>query len=85
MPISTASLNGPARRVGVLNITNRIGDVPFTEWELEFIEILGRIAGAAIDDTMWRVARESMLRIERLSLARADTKEAGIKGGDLIQ
>lgn len=65
MPISTASMSGPTRRVGVLNITNRIGDVPFTEWELEFIEILGRIAGAAIDDTMWRVARDSMLKVER--------------------
>lgn len=71
LPIETASLTGPPHRVGVLNITHRFNDRPFDAWELEFIDILGKIAGAAIDDMMWIKARESMLKVERdLQLAR---------------
>ena len=32
--------------------------------ELEFIDLLGGIAGSVIDDTMWRQARESLLKFE---------------------
>lgn len=71
LPIETASLTGPPHRVGVLNITHRFNDRPFEAWELEFIDLLGKIAGAAIDDMMWIKARESMLKVERdLELAR---------------
>jgi phosphoserine phosphatase len=71
MPITTSCADITDHRVGVLNITNRFGDRPFEEWEIEFIDILGSVAGSVIDDTLWRRARESLLKFERdLQLAR---------------
>ena len=71
MPIVASSLNVTEQRVGVLNITHRYGDRPFEEWELEFVDLLGSVAGSAIDDTLWRRARESLLKYERdLQVAR---------------
>jgi len=71
MPIIASSLNVTEQRVGVLNITHRYGDRPFEEWELEFVDLLGSVAGSAIDDTLWRRARESLLKYERdLQVAR---------------
>ena len=64
MPIVAASLQVTQQRVGVLNITGRYLDRPFQEWELEFIDVLGGIAGSVIDDTFWRQARESLLKFE---------------------
>ena len=64
MPIVAASLQVSEQRVGVLNITGRFSDRPFQEWELEFIDVLGGIAGSIIDDTYWRKARESLLKFE---------------------
>ncbi|NNM25814.1 MAG: SpoIIE family protein phosphatase, partial [Phycisphaerales bacterium] len=70
MPI-LASNHARQVSVGVLNITNRYGDRPFEEWELEFIDLLGGIAGSIIDDATWRDARESILKFERdLQVAR---------------
>ncbi|MEE9212554.1 MAG: SpoIIE family protein phosphatase, partial [Phycisphaeraceae bacterium] len=71
MPIVSTMLNTTHQRVGVLNITHRYGDQPFQDWELEFINLLGNVAGSAIDDILWRRARESLLKLERdLQLAR---------------
>ena len=71
MPIIASSLNVTEQRVGVLNITHRYCDRPFEEWELEFVDLLGSVAGSAIDDTLWRRARESLLKYERdLQVAR---------------
>jgi phosphoserine phosphatase len=64
MPI-IASLAPSHDCVGVLNITHRFGDRPFEDWELEFIDLLGSIAGSVIDDTLWRQTRESLLKMER--------------------
>ncbi|MHC4947711.1 MAG: SpoIIE family protein phosphatase [Planctomycetota bacterium] len=77
MPIKAASLKRAEMSVGVLNITNRYGDRPFEEWELEFIDLLGGIAGSVIDDTLWRRARDSLLKYERdLQVARLTTDDA---------
>ena len=71
MPMTYTTLSMVHQRVGVLNISNRYGDRPFEEWELEFVDLLGSIAGSAIDEIHSRRARESLLRIERdLQLAR---------------
>ena len=71
MPIVTLSLGATYQRVGVLNLTDRYGDSPFEEWELEFIEMLGSLVGTVIDDKLWRQARESLLKHERdLQIAR---------------
>ena len=71
MPMIYSKLSSVHQRVGVLNISNRYGDRPFEEWELEFIDLLGSIAGSAIDEIHSRRTRESLIRIERdLQLAR---------------
>jgi len=71
MPILAATRSSKNKSVGVLNITHRFGDRPFAEWELEFIDLLGGIAGSVIDDTLWRKTRESLLKFERdLQVAR---------------
>ncbi len=71
MPMIYTPMSMVHQRVGVLNISNRYGDRPFEEWELEFIDLLGSFAGSAIDDIHSRGTRESLLKIERdLQLAR---------------
>ncbi len=71
MPMIYTTMSMVHQRVGVINISNRYGDRPFEEWEIEFIDLLGSIAGSAIDDIHSRQTRESLLRIERdLQLAR---------------
>jgi phosphoserine phosphatase len=71
MPMIYTTMNMVHQRVGVINIADRYGDRPFAEWELEFIDLLGSIAGSAIDDIDARQTRESLLRIERdLQVAR---------------
>ena len=55
----------------MLNITDRYDDRPFEEWEFEYVDLLGSVAGSAIDDTLWRRARDSLLKYERdLQVAR---------------
>ncbi len=71
MPMMYTTLSMVHQRVGVLNISNRYIDRPFEEWELEFIDLLGSIAGSAIDDIHSRRTRESLLKFERdLQVAR---------------
>lgn len=71
MPMTYTTMNMVHQRVGVLNIADRYGDRPFEEWELEFIDLLGSIAGSAIDEIHSRETRESLLRMERdLEVAR---------------
>jgi len=65
MPMIYTTMSMVHQRVGVINISNRYGDRPFEEWELEFIDLLGSIAGSAIDDIHSRQTRESLLRMER--------------------
>jgi len=64
MPMIYTTMSMVHQRVGVINISNRYGDRPFEEWELEFIDLLGSIAGSAIDEIHSRKTRESLMRIE---------------------
>jgi phosphoserine phosphatase len=71
IPIVASSLGITEKRVGVLNITDRYDDRPFEEWEFEYVDLLGSVAGSVIDDTLWRRARDSLLKYERdLQVAR---------------
>jgi phosphoserine phosphatase len=71
MPMIYTTMSMVHQRVGVINISNRYGDRPFEEWELEFIDLLGSIAGSAIDDIHSRQTHEALLRMERdLQVAR---------------
>ncbi len=64
MPMIYTTMSMVHQRVGVINISNRYGDRSFEEWELEFIDLLGSIAGSAIDEIHSRQTRESLLRME---------------------
>ena len=71
MPMIYTTMSMVHQRVGVINISDRYGDRPFEEWELEFIDLLGSIAASAIDEIHSRKNRESLLRMERdLQVAR---------------
>ena len=71
MPMIYTTMSMVHQRVGVINVADRYGDRPFEEWELEFIDLLGSIAGSAIDDIHSRETRESLLKMERdLQLAK---------------
>ena len=71
MPMIYTTMSMVHQRVGVINVSDRYGDRPFEEWEVEFIDLLGSIAGSAIDDIHSRENRESLVKIERdLQLAK---------------
>lgn len=71
LPILTTSVLHGHQCVGVLNVTNRVIEATFDDWELEFLDLFSRMAGSAIDDLRWREAREAIIKIERdLKLAR---------------
>ncbi len=71
MPMIYTTMSMVHQRVGVINVSNRYGDRPFEEWELEFIDLLASIAGSAIDEIHLRKTRESLMQIERdLQVAR---------------
>jgi serine phosphatase RsbU (regulator of sigma subunit)/DNA-binding response OmpR family regulator len=65
MPMIYTTMDLVHQRVGVLNVSDRYGDRPFDEWELEYIDLLGSIAGSAIDDIQSRQAREGLVRLDR--------------------
>ena len=58
IPMASTVIDVEHERVGVLNITQRSEDRPFQPWELEFIDLLGSIAGSAMDDLRTRRQRE---------------------------
>lgn len=77
MPMIYTTMDLVHQRVGVLNVADRYGDRPFEEWELEYIDLLGSIAGSAIDDIQSRHARDSLVRLDRdLELARVIQRSA---------
>lgn len=58
LPLLCAPLAAGGQVEGVLNVTERIDQRPFEPHELEYIELVGKIAGAAIHDVCAIVARE---------------------------
>jgi diguanylate cyclase (GGDEF)-like protein len=58
VPLVTTPLNASDEILGVINITNRYGDVPITNTDLEYIELLSNIAAWAIHDIINREARD---------------------------
>ncbi|MCH7839692.1 MAG: response regulator [Planctomycetes bacterium] len=58
VPMISAPLGTADAIVGVLNVTERIGGSPFEPHELEYIELIGQVAGTAIHDILTRESRE---------------------------
>ena len=58
-PLVYTSFSIGSRTVGVLNLTERVNDRPFEKWELEFVDVLGSIAGSTIDETHLRRSRDN--------------------------
>lgn len=58
-PLVYTSFSIGSRTVGVLNLTERVNDRPFAKWELEFVDVLGSIAGSTIDETHSRRSRDN--------------------------
>lgn len=57
-PMVYTSFKIGSRTVGVLNLTERVNDRPFAKWELEFVDVLGSIAGSSIEETYSRRSRD---------------------------
>lgn len=57
-PMVYTSFKIGSRTVGVLNLTERVNDRPFAKWELEFVDVLGSIAGSTIEETYSRRSRD---------------------------
>ncbi len=58
VPLLCTPLGAAGRTVGVLNATERIDARPFEPYELEYIELIAKVAATAIHDIHARVARD---------------------------
>ncbi|MCK6457332.1 MAG: diguanylate cyclase [Phycisphaerae bacterium] len=58
MPLVSHALGMSGTAIGVLNVTGRIGNEPFTPLELECIDMISHIAASAIQGLLTRKARD---------------------------
>lgn len=58
VPLMSAPLDAAGRVVGVLNATEKQGGVPFQSRDLEYIELISKVAGTTIHDIRMREARD---------------------------
>lgn len=58
VPLVSAPLDAAGRVVGVLNATEKAGGVPFEPRDLEYIELISKVAGTALHDLRMREARD---------------------------
>jgi diguanylate cyclase (GGDEF)-like protein len=56
VPLICTPLGAAGRVIGVLNVTERIGGQPFGENELEYIELIAKVAATAIQEILSREA-----------------------------
>ena len=58
VPLISAPLDAAGHVVGVLNATEKEGGLPFESRDLEYIELISKVAGTAIHDMHMRDARD---------------------------
>ncbi|MBK9128616.1 MAG: HD domain-containing protein [Phycisphaerales bacterium] len=58
VPLVSRALVSSEHTVGVLNLTERDGNQPFTPREIETIDVIGNMAASALDDILARRARD---------------------------
>lgn len=56
VPLVSAPLGAAGRVMGVLNVTERIGQQPFEPHELEYIELIAKVAATAMQEILSREA-----------------------------
>ncbi len=79
-PLISAPLDAAGRVVGVLNATEKLGRTPFESRDLEYIELISKVAGTAIHDVHMREAREQAsdsIMVALASLAECRDNDTG--------
>ncbi len=70
VPLFSAPMGAAGQVVGVLNVTERDGQQPFEPHELEYIELINKIAGTSIHDIFTREARDQASNSIMVALAK---------------
>lgn len=69
-PILSTPLGSAGRIVGVLNLTDRVGGIPFGPRELEYVELIAGIAGSVIHANVSQEARDDARDLTLVALAK---------------
>jgi putative two-component system response regulator len=80
VPLISAPLDAAGRVVGVLNATDKRGSLPFESRDLEYIELISKVAGTAVHDIRMREAREKAsdsIMVALASLAECRDNDTG--------
>jgi len=83
VPLVSAPLDAAGRVVGVLNATEKDGCVPFESRDLEYIELISKVAGTAIHDIRMREARDQASDSIMVALAKLAEYRDNDTGGHL--
>ncbi len=70
VPLISTPLGGAGSVLGVLNVTERIDGQPYGQNELEYIELIGKVAAVTIQDLSARHARDQASDSIMLALAK---------------
>lgn len=80
VPLLSAPLNAGGKVVGVVNATDKNGGVPFEARDLEYIELISKVAGTTIHDIHMREARDQAsdsIMVGLASLAESRDNDTG--------
>lgn len=80
IPLISAPLDAAGRVVGVLNATEKSGGLPFEDRDLEYIELISKVAGTALHDLRMREARDQAsdsIMVALASLAECRDNDTG--------
>lgn len=70
VPLVSAPLDAAGRVVGVLNATEKSNRLPFEARDIEYIELISKVAGTALHDVSMREARDQASDSIMLALAK---------------
>jgi len=83
MPLVSSAMGSNDNIVGVLNITERHGDQPFSPCDLEYIDLVCNIAASAIEEIVSREARDQARDSIVVALAKLAEHRDGCTGKHL--
>ncbi len=83
MPLVSTAMGSNDNIVGVLNITERHGDQPFSPCDLEYIDLVCNIAASAIEEIVSREARDQARDSIVVALAKLAEHRDGCTGKHL--
>ena len=70
VPLISTPLNASNKILGVLNVTDRIGNEPFEPHQLEYVELIAKVTATAIHDIYGREAHDQASDSIMVALAR---------------